>query len=156
MQKLLNRAIQSAIIIILMLSCLSVSAGWPYHQFNCGWYLGDYYSTYSQESVPYYALHPPVYYSYPVARTYGLYPFPYYVEATPCHPVAIEPKMVMNGYMGQQPLEEPKLLSQQPLRIANPFVEQTEVSSQVKKANWENPILIKPKVVYPSKLTSAN
>jgi hypothetical protein len=156
MQKLLNRAFQLSIIIILMFTCLSVSAGWPYDQFNYGWYLGDYYSNYSQESVPYYALHPPVYYSYPVARTYGLYPFPYYLETTPCQPVVLEPKMVMNSYVGQQPLEEPKLLSQQPLRIANPFVEQTEVSSQVKKVNWENPILVKPKVVYPSKLTSAS
>src|ERR1700742_789907 len=28
-------------------------------------------------NVPYYALHPPVYYSYPVPRTYGYSPFAY-------------------------------------------------------------------------------
>ena len=30
-----------------------------------------------QQRIPYYALYPPVYYSYPVARTYGYSPFAY-------------------------------------------------------------------------------
>ena len=41
----------------------------------CGsspWYTG-----YSSEYVPYYAMHPPVYYSYPVPRPYGYSPFAY-------------------------------------------------------------------------------
>ena len=35
------------------------------------------YSTYYSTGVPYFALHPPVYYSYRVARTYGYSPFAY-------------------------------------------------------------------------------
>jgi hypothetical protein len=31
----------------------------------------------NQPSIPYYALYPPVYYSFPVARTYGYSPFAY-------------------------------------------------------------------------------
>ena len=36
------------------------------------WYTG-----YTREHVPYYALHPPVYYSYPVPRPYGWSPWAY-------------------------------------------------------------------------------
>jgi hypothetical protein len=36
------------------------------------WYMG-----YSREYVPYYAMHPPVYYSYPVPRAYGWSPWAY-------------------------------------------------------------------------------
>jgi hypothetical protein len=43
-----------------------------------GWGGGyGYYNVYSQDYVPYYAMHPPVYYSYPVPRTYGYSPFAY-------------------------------------------------------------------------------
>jgi hypothetical protein len=156
MQKLLKHFVRlAAIAIILMLTNLSVSAAWPYNQFYPNCYVGN-YSTYSQESIPYYALYPPVYYSYPVARTYGLYPFAYYAEAAPSQSVAIEPKMVRNSFVEQKSVEEPKLLSQQPLRIVNPFVEQAGVSNQVQKASWEKAISVKPKVIYPSKGTSAS
>jgi hypothetical protein len=36
------------------------------------WYTG-----YTREYVPYYAMHPPVYYSYPVPRPYGFSPWAY-------------------------------------------------------------------------------
>jgi hypothetical protein len=36
------------------------------------WYTG-----YTREYVPYYAMHPPVYYSYPVPRAYGWSPWAY-------------------------------------------------------------------------------
>ena len=36
------------------------------------WYTG-----YTREHIPYYALHPPVYYSYPVPRPYGWSPWAY-------------------------------------------------------------------------------
>lgn len=43
-----------------------------------GYGLGFYnYSSYDMPRIPYYALYPPVYYSYPVARPYGYSPFAY-------------------------------------------------------------------------------
>src|SRR5437870_3480881 len=47
--------------------------------FGCGGVPGCYpfYAQYGHEHIPYFALHPPVYYSEPVARTYGYSPFAY-------------------------------------------------------------------------------
>ena len=44
-----------------------------------GGYVGGYGTSglYTQYSIPYFALHPPVYYSYPVPRTYGYSPWAY-------------------------------------------------------------------------------
>jgi hypothetical protein len=142
------------IILALITISSSASAFWPYQGGYNGWYGGDvYYSNYSQESVPYYALHPPVYYSYPVARTYGLYPFPYYAD-TPISPSAtVEPKLVINSFVEQQTTQS-ITTEQQPLRILNPFVEQPEDSKSVKKASWERPVSVKTKVIYPLKMTS--
>jgi hypothetical protein len=39
--------------------------------------LGFFNYGYNQPRIPYYALYPPVYYSYPVPRTYGYSPFAY-------------------------------------------------------------------------------
>ncbi len=41
-----------------------------------GWGYGS-SGLYTQYSIPYFALHPPVYYSYPVPRTYGYSPWAY-------------------------------------------------------------------------------
>jgi hypothetical protein len=42
-----------------------------------GYGLGYFNYQYNQPRIPYYALYPPVYYSYPVPRTYGYSPFAY-------------------------------------------------------------------------------
>ena len=42
-----------------------------------GYGLGYFNYDYNQPRIPYYALYPPVYYSYPVARPYGYSPFAY-------------------------------------------------------------------------------
>jgi len=42
-----------------------------------GYWFGAPYTFYQHEDVPYFALHPPVYYSLPVPRTYGYSPFAY-------------------------------------------------------------------------------
>jgi hypothetical protein len=55
------------------------------------------------KNVPYFALHPPVYYSYPVPRTYGYSPFAY-------------PPGVMT----------PDVAYAEPLEIINPHVENTD------------------------------
>src|SRR5262245_48352075 len=41
-----------------------------------GWNIADLYRQ-LYHNLPYFALHPPVYYSYPVPRTYGYTPFAY-------------------------------------------------------------------------------
>lgn len=52
----------------------SAKAGGP--AFGYGGYY-PFYAQYGREYIPYFALHPPVYYSYPVPRTYGYSPFAY-------------------------------------------------------------------------------
>ena len=156
-KKILQCGVEMAIsALVLITTSVSATANWSYGSPYHGWYGGNgYYSNYCQESVPYYALNPPVYYSYHVARTYGLYPFPYYADATPSPAVAIEPKLVINKYVEQKLTAESDSLERQPLRIANPFVEQPAESKSVEKASWDNSKTVKPKVIYPIKLTSA-
>lgn len=59
-------------------------------------------------NVPYFAAHPPVYYSYPVPRTYGYSPFAY-------PPNVMTPEVV----------QEPK-----PVQIVNPYVPKAQKSAQ--------------------------
>src|SRR3989304_150501 len=74
---------------------------------------------YSQYSIPYFALHPPVYYSYHIARTYGDSPFPYRPGMRPylaCSS-APSPKIIKNEYVsGAAPApSEPLHQTHQPL-----------------------------------------
>jgi hypothetical protein len=78
--------------------------------FGCGGFFGGgdicgYADLYREllKNVPYFALHPPVYYSYPVPRTYGYSPFAY-------------PPGVMT----------PDVAYCEPLEIINPHVENTD------------------------------
>jgi len=80
--------------------------------------------TYAREHVPYFSQHPPVYYSYPVRRTYGHSPYawPPIVTAR-AYRHSKSPVLVHNPYIagvavaaGSEPLQKP------PLRIANPHV----------------------------------
>jgi hypothetical protein len=77
-------------------------------------------SLYVQESVPYFALHPPVYYSYPVARTYGFSPFPYPPEVLtpelPPAPVIGNPFAVNAAKSATDAAEKPL-----PQRMDNPY-----------------------------------
>jgi hypothetical protein len=61
---------------------------------------------------PYYALHPPVYYSYPVPRPYGYSPF---------------------AYPGSVPT--PDVLAPQPATILNPFVEPREEGPEIEPSS---------------------
>jgi hypothetical protein len=72
----------------------------------CGGYGWDLAELYREllNNVPYYALHPPVYYSCPVPRTYGYSPFAY-------------PGYVMTPEIAGEP---------QPLEIINPHVPSTQ------------------------------
>jgi hypothetical protein len=85
-------------------------------------------SGYYQDAIPYYAAHPPVYYSYQrIYRPYGDSPFPYLPgmsNAAADSGTSPRPLMVTNPYMSQEsvPSPEPQPQTRTPLRITNPFV----------------------------------
>lgn len=63
---------------VLLAACLAASAAQAQVVFGPGAYgLGFFDYNHNQPRIPYYALYPPVYYSYPVARPYGFSPFAY-------------------------------------------------------------------------------
>lgn len=87
--------------------------GWPAYERSV--YVGD--------SVPFYALHPPVYYSYPVARPYGYSPFAYPPGVRTPEVERPQPAVVQNPYVagfveGGPAASTAKV---QPLRIVNPY-----------------------------------
>lgn len=77
-----------------------------------GWDIADLYRQ-LYNNLPYYALHPPVYYSQPVPRTYGYSPFAY-----------------PPGVMTPEIVEESK-----PVTIVNPYVPSTKPASAETKAD---------------------
>jgi len=100
-----------------------------------GWYgaagLGAYYAnpySPSDRRVPYFAEHPPVYYSYPVARTYGYSPYaspPTYTVPE----VRAEPVIIENPHVKAKPTStkvEDRAADHrrpvEPLVIYNPYV----------------------------------
>jgi hypothetical protein len=84
------------------------------------------------KNVPYYALHPPVYYSYPVPRPYGYSPFAYPPSVrTPEILGFTEPEVIINPHVPSSYQQSTELKDQvthraqpQPLVIFNPYVEQ--------------------------------
>ena len=80
-------------------------------------------------NVPYFAAHPPVYYSYPVPRTYGYSPFAYPPNVmTPEAVQEVKPVQIVNPYVPKskaQPQEDRAVEAQrqpQPLVVVNPYV----------------------------------
>jgi hypothetical protein len=94
---------------------------------------------YQQETIPYFALHPPVYYSVPVARTYGYSPFAYPPGTmTPDFVGTIEPQTTVNPFApqsskakkgGVQKTPGPdRSASYKPLTIINPYIDSTQLT----------------------------
>ncbi len=83
--------------------CANGGWGWGYD-------LGYLYNSLDY-NVPYFAAHPPVYYSYPVPRTYGYSPFAY-------PPYVMTPDVVMGD--------------EQPVEIINPYVPSTQQTPAAK------------------------
>ena len=88
----------------------------------------------SDRQIPYFAEHPPVYYSYPVPRTYGWSPYAY-------PPTVMTPELPMPPLEYLNPYVDPQSQSQEvnpsktakasvrakgPLWVYNPFVDGTE------------------------------
>ena len=100
--------------------------------FSYGWDIADLYRQLYQ-NLPFYALHPPVYYSYPVPRTYGYSPFAYGPEImTPEVIEESKPVTIDNPYVplknaapaeAKAPDRSASISSTpEPLVITNPYV----------------------------------
>ena len=117
--------------------CLLVVFGLPNKAAAAGpYYYGGYYGgvtpwdysgrTYEriQNNIPYFALHPPVYYSRPVPRTYGYSPFALFPGMIPAQDQVAAPSPAPSPYVVQ--MSGGARISYQavrkPLRIVNPYV----------------------------------
>jgi len=93
---------------------------------DCHGYGWGTYSVYVQDQIPYFAQHPPVYYSHPVARPYGYSPYAYPPSVMTPEPPP-EAAMIINPYV-PRPVSKPAAAPDEaktalaPLRLANPFV----------------------------------
>ena len=95
------------------------------------------HSNYLNGRPPFYAEFPPVYYSYPIARPYGQYPFAYTPNSVmPCATVPVEPaqpqpeaEMVYNPFVSVAKSDRPKTRQPEPLVVLNPYVDQTKVAA---------------------------
>lgn len=112
--------------------------GWAYGMGIAGLYNG--LDNYTDYRVPYFAAHPPVYYSYPVPRTYGYSPFaypPHFSTPDMCAPLA--PVTINNPYVpasetseaSDKPSDETVSAPQTaaPLMVYNPFVTDSVLAS---------------------------
>lgn len=84
------------------------------------------YSIYSTESIPYFSQHPPVYYSYPVPRTYGYSPYAYPpgIMTPDIAPSDLGPQTILNPYVPRpeaKPTEAERTAKRVQVLI-NPFV----------------------------------
>ncbi len=85
-----------------------------------GWWPAPRMST--QDYIPYFAKHPPVYYSRPIARPYGYVPYSYFPETPASQAVVAPPAVVRNHYVAEDAsLSSVEAPSPAPLKIINPF-----------------------------------
>ena len=82
-------------------------------------------SIYVRDYIPYFALHPPVYYSYPVPRPYGYSPYAY-PPGTKTPEISVErPLIIENTFVPKRisPVGPKRdRVARTPLRIINPHV----------------------------------
>jgi hypothetical protein len=132
---------KTQLMILLVIVAATFAAAPTAHAQNCnngwawGYDMGGLYNSLDY-NVPYFAAHPPVYYSYPVPRTYGYSPFAYPpYTMTPDVEIsgAAQPVEIINPYVPSSQQEQakadqsadaaPKTSRQpEPLVIINPFV----------------------------------
>lgn len=108
------------------LSSAAQAEPWPGLNWGYGW--GWPYSVYTLDTIPYFALHPPVYYSRPVARPYGYSPFAYppgvmTPEGPPPQPQVLYNPHVRAGLVNPPgETQEEIRTARRPLRVVNPYV----------------------------------
>lgn len=112
--------------------------GYGGYGWDCG--MGWLYQS-LQYNVPHFAAFPPVYYSYPVPRTYGYSPFAYPPGVmTPEVSVAPEPLEIINPHVPSTDSDKPAKKADtmaaakrqpEPLVILNPYVRPVKALAQV-------------------------
>lgn len=130
----------------------------PYWAYGYGWsyalYDGHPVSLYRSGQIPvppYFSLHPPVYYSLPVARTFGYSPFAYPPGIITPDASLRCPKVIVNKFVPQKAaaVSSREKVAATPLRIRNPYVADWDDPSQVgagMMAAWPER---QPQVVFP-------
>ena len=118
-----------------------VQAQSPFAVPGCGYgyagfgLLGSPYALGRVPEPPYFAIHPPVYYSHPVPRTYGYSPFAYpgSVRTPEIQVEATTAKAIRNPYAAPVRSEQPPQVDinitkslPAPLEVINPFVDRAE------------------------------
>ena len=94
-----TRLILGAICAAVVLGFVFASASTAQADGPCGWGCRS-YSVYTQDRLPYFAQHPPVYYSYVVPRPYGYSPYAYpRTVMTPERPPAAKPATLFNPFV---------------------------------------------------------
>ena len=98
------------------------------------------YSIYSQDRIPYFAQHPPVYYSYPVPRTYGYSPYAYPPSvmtppAKPTMPITLDNPFVPKRVKVKEAIDRSTAAGRlpEPLVLVNPFVRQVSTIADTAK-----------------------
>jgi hypothetical protein len=112
-----------------------------------GYGYGIPYNVYGQQSIPYFALYPPVYYSHPVARPYGFSPFAYPPGITTPNGVAYYSGAVYSRQARYRvkPQTTAGKTAAAPLVIENPYFHK-EGQVAAKASDKSSP---RPLVVYP-------
>ena len=111
-------AIAAVVVIGLGAHAAQAEAGHPYG------YRGAHGSTYVP-APPYFSIHPPVYYSYPVARPYGYSPYAYPGTVKTPERKPVEGIAIINPFFNEN--EETKAAEKKPAKTAsrrvidNPF-----------------------------------
>jgi hypothetical protein len=107
---------------------------------------------YSREKLPFYSLHPPVYYSLPVPRTYGYSPFAYPPGVRTPEVAPIEPEVIRNHTIPTKPAAQqtPARTAAAPLRLINPYVVRSDRRSESEPAAMASLGPVQPLVIFPA------
>jgi len=106
---------------------------------------------YSREKLPFYTLHPPVYYSLPVPRSYGYSPFAY-PPGVRTPEITVEPEVIQNPTIPAKPaaLPRPARTAAAPLRLTNPYVVRSDRSREAEPAAMASSGPGQPLVLFPA------
>ncbi len=110
-----------------LVSGRSALAAQPYLGGAGTWFPGYGYNIYGMESVPYFALHPPVYYTRPVGRPYGWSPFAYPPGTLTPDVEFVAPQVITNPHVQESSsTTSGRVAEARPLRVTNPYVNGSE------------------------------
>lgn len=111
-----------SVMAVFVADCNAQCAGTTGAYYGYYGYLPSY--VYVRDYIPYFALHPPVYYSLPVPRTYGYSPFAYPPGTMTPEVEVPKPEVIPNKYVPSKFRQEVETgrVTAKPLRIANPYV----------------------------------